>query len=446
MKNVLVLGAGRVAPPLVDYLLNTRVARLTVCDADAGRAAALAAGRDAARALALSISDAAALDAQVREHDLVVSLLPAPLHPAVAEVCIRHRRHLVTTSYVSPAMRGMDAAARAAGVVLLNEIGLDPGVDHLTALRTIDDARRRGASIMGFRSFCGGLPAPDANNNPWGYKFSWSPRGVCTAARNGAVYVEGGRRVELPNAALFAAMRLVPVDGVAGVDALEAYANRDSLSYVDAYGLAGVQSMLRGTLRYPGWCATFQAIVDLNLLDDAPAQQPAPTLRAWLAAHVGADASALEPALERRLPSPAGADVIARFRWLGLLDDAPLPTPPGPASSLDILAAQMERKLVYAPGERDMVVLKHEFDLREPDGAVTRLTSAIVDFGDPRGHSAMARTVGWPAAIASRLILENRFSEPGVHVPLRPDLYNPILDELATLGVRSVERCSAPAP
>lgn len=434
MKHVLVLGAGRVAPPLVRYLLALPDVHVTVCDARHDAPSALVGGHPRGRAVELSIQDADRLIELIREHELVVSLLPAPLHPHVAELCVRHRRHLVTTSYVGAAMRELDGPACNAGVVLLNEAGLDPGLDHMSAMRVVDDVRRRGGSVVSFRSYCGGLPAPEANDNPWGYKFSWSPRGVCTAGKNGAVFLRERARVEIPPSDLFLARERVPVTGVPGWPELEGYPNRDSLSYIDTYGLEGVETMFRGTLRYPGWCETMKAVVDLGLLDESPATvEPGLTLAGWLARASRADGAAR---LREHVARVASAAVIERFEWLGLFSDEPVPPLPQPTTTLDVLAARMEQKMAYRAGERDMVVMVHRFIARWPDGREERITSTLTQFGEPGGDSAMARTVGLPAAIAVRLILDGGFRAPGVHIPVTPSLYEPILAELGAVGVR----------
>jgi saccharopine dehydrogenase-like NADP-dependent oxidoreductase len=443
MNRVLVIGAGRVAPPLVRYLLNLPGVHTTVCDARADAAAALVVGHARARAVELSIQDVDRLLALVREHDVAVSLLPAPLHPHVAELCVRHGKHLVTTSYVGPAMRALDGPARAAGAILLNEVGLDPGIDHMSAMQVIDGVRKAGGRVASFISYCGGLPAPDANDNPWGYKFSWSPRGVLTAGKNGAVFLRGGRRVEIPPSELFLAREPVTVDGVPGWPVLEGYPNRDSLGYVSVYGLDAVETMLRGTLRYPGWCETMKAVVDLGLLDETPTVFANMSLAEWLGKATGAPSAAVVRAhVQGVLGQPASSPILKRLEWLGLFSSEPIPGLSQPATALDLLAARMERLMAYQPNERDMVVMQHQF-IAEQGGKREKIVSTLVQFGEPGGDSAMARTVGLPAAIATRLILERRLTTPGVQVPVAAPVYEPILTELGSAGVRFVERRTA---
>ncbi|MEW6249365.1 MAG: saccharopine dehydrogenase C-terminal domain-containing protein [Planctomycetota bacterium] len=445
MKKVLVLGAGLVARPLVRYLLDQPDFQVTVASRTKAKADALVHGHHRGRSLQLVTENAAGLAALVADHDLAISLLPAPQHPLVAELCVRQRKHMVTTSYISPKMQTFDGPARDAGVMLLNEIGVDPGIDHMSAMRIIHDVEKRGGKIVSFRSYCGGLPAPEANDNPWGYKFSWSPRGVCTAGKNAAKWLEAGKLVEIPGQDLFLQNHPVPVEGVPGHRALEGYPNRDSLSYIDVYGLQGVETMFRGTLRYPGWSACMKKVVDFGLLDETPVTYPAGmTFAQWTAGFLGSSGTglrgeALRKAVAQHLGLGPKSNVLVRWEWLGLFSDEPLPYTDAPTTALDILAARMEMKMPYRPGERDMIVLMHQFLARFP-GKDQRISSTLIDFGTPEGDTSMARTVSLPAAIASRLILTGQIRLSGVHAPVRPEIYNPVLDELATMKIRCVER------
>jgi len=438
MKKVLVLGAGLVSRPLVRYLLDQPDFKVTVASRTVSKAEALIADHPDGTAVALLADETDKLDRLVSEHDLAVSLLPAPLHPVVAEMCLRHRKHMVTTSYVSEKMRSLDAQARDAGVLLLNEIGVDPGIDHMSAMRVIHDVERRGGRVVSFKSYCGGLPAPEANDNPWGYKFSWSPRAVLTAGKNAARYREDGRQVDIPGPELFKHHH--PLE-VAGVGTLEAYPNRDSLGYIDLYGLDHVETMFRGTLRYPGWCACMEKVVGLGLLaETSVTYEPGTTFANWLAAIAGLEpAGDLRTQLADKLALPADHDVLERFAWLGLLSDDELPIVGKPTTRLDILAARMAEKMPYRPGERDMIVLLHRFVARFDDGREERLRSTLIEFGQPDGDSAMARTVSLPAAVGAKLILTGAINETGVHIPVKPDIYNPVLDELTRMGITCEE-------
>lgn len=436
MSRILVLGAGLVARPLVQYLLDQPEFHVTVASRTVEKARALIGDRPNGEALAFDIErEPERLDALVAGADLAVSMLPYIHHLQVAQACLRHRRHLVTTSYVKDEMRALDGAAREAGVLFLNEIGLDPGIDHMSAMRVIDRVHAGGGQVVSFRSYCGGLPAPEANTNPFGYKFSWSPRGVLLAGRNDARYLEDGQMVEVPNVRLFATRHPVPVEGV-GV--LEAYPNRDSLPYIQLYGIPEARTMYRGTLRYPGWCETWQKFVELGLLDLTEREDLAGmTYRQLLAQRIGRPQTTdLRRDLAVHLNLPEDSPVLDRFEWLGLLSDDPLPPQ---RTVLDVLAVRMQEKLQYAPGERDMVVLLHDFVAEYPDRR-ERIRSWLVDFGIPHGDTAMARTVGLPAAIATRLILQGVIRLTGVHIPVLPEIYRPVLAELEERGVRVEER------
>ena len=435
MSRILVLGAGLVARPLVQYLLGQPDFQVTVASRTVEKARALIGDRPNGQALAFDIErEPERLDDLVAQADLAVSMLPYIHHLQVAHACLRHRRHLVTTSYVKDEMRALDSAARQAGVLFLNEIGLDPGIDHMSAMRIIDRVHADGGRVVSFRSYCGGLPAPEANTNPFGYKFSWSPRGVLLAGRNDARYLEDGQVVEIPNRRLFATRHTVPVEGVGD---LEAYPNRDSLPYIQLYGIPETRTMYRGTLRYPGWCETWQKFVELGLLDLTEREDLAGmTYRQLLAHLIGRpETSDLRRDLAVHLNIPVDSPILDRFEWLGLFRDDPLPLE---RTILDVLAVRMQEKLQYAPGERDMVVLLHDFVAEYPDRR-ERIRSWLVDFGIPHGDTAMARTVGLPAAIATRLILQGVIRLTGVHIPVLPEIYRPVLAELEERGIRVQE-------
>ncbi|HUU81948.1 MAG TPA: saccharopine dehydrogenase C-terminal domain-containing protein [Phycisphaerae bacterium] len=439
MKKVLVLGAGLVARPLVRYLLGQPDFAVTVASRTVRKAEALVGGHPQGKTLPLLAKETEKLEGLIGEHDLAVSLLPAPQHPVVADLCVKHRKHMVTTSYLSPKMTALDKPAREAGVMILNEIGVDPGIDHMSAMRIIHDIQRRGGKVVSFKSYCGGLPAPEANDNPWGYKFSWSPRAVCTAGKNNARYLQDGKLVEVPGPELFAHHHTVEV---AGLGTLEAYPNRDSLGYMDLYGLADIETMFRGTFRYQGWCETLKKVVDLGLLEETPVTYPAGTTCAQFTAGLlkGTPTGDLRQDLAGQLGLEKSSPVLDRFEWLGLLSDEPIAVTGKETTPLDVLAACMAEKMPYRPGERDMIALCHYFLARFPSAGDERITSTLIDYGQPDGDSSMARTVSLPAAVAARLIVTGEVSMPGVHIPVDPRIYNPILDELGTMDIRCIEK------
>lgn len=428
MKKVLLLGAGLVARPLAAYLLKKGFL-VTVADQVESKAAALLDGHANGRARAWTTDDKKGLREMVGGADLAVSLLPAAYHILVAEECLSQKKPMVTASYVSPAMRALDARAKEAGVLILNEIGVDPGIDHMSAMKIIDRVRKEGGRITSFRSYCGGLPAPEANTNPWGYKFSWSPRGVLTAGKNSARYLKDGAQVDIPGPELFSDMRLL---NVPGLGELEAYPNRDSMGYIGLYGLEGAATVFRATLRNKGWCAAMGKIVNSGLLDEREKDLKGMTFMDFTAAVIAdAKPETVRRDLAARLGVAADSAPVKWLEWLGLFTDEPLPLEKG--SPLDVMTARMVQKMSYAEGERDMLVMHHEFIAEYPPGrgpASRKLTSTLLDFGIPHGDSSMARTVSLPAAIAARLILEGKISGAGVRIPVTPDIYEPVLKEL----------------
>jgi saccharopine dehydrogenase (NADP+, L-glutamate forming) len=436
MKKILVLGAGLVAGPLVKYLLDRPDFHVAVEDVEPGRAARLVSGHPRGEAMVLSIEDRAAVKAAIEKADLVISMLPYVFHPIVAADAIDSGKSVVTASYASPAMRELDGRAREKGVIVLNELGLDPGIDHMEAMRVIHKVHGEGGRVLGFMSYCGGLPAPEANTNPFGYKFSWSPRGVLLASKNSAKYLKDGKVVLIPAEQLFDSPEMISFPGLGE---FEAYPNRDSVSYREIYGIPEARNVLRGTLRYPGWCRTLKKIGDLGLLDDTSVKDwTGRTYRDFMAGLAEAPAGAdLKTAVAARLGLDADSDIIGRLEWLGLFEAERLPIQKG--SALDILAARMVERLKYAEGERDMVILQHEFVAEDRNGRREKIISTLIDFGIPGGDSSMSRTVGLTAAIGARFILEGKIQGTGVHVPVTPDIYNPILDEHARLGIRFKE-------
>ncbi len=435
MKRVLVLGAGLVSRPMVRYLLDSPDIEVTVASRTVSKAEVLVGNHPRGKALPLLVDDAKKLDQLVSQCDLAVSLLPYTYHVEVAGHCLKHRRHMVTTSYVSDAMRALDQEARKAGVIILNEVGVDPGTDHMSAMRVIHRVKEMGGRVTSFMSYCGGLPAPEANDNPFGYKFSWSPKGVVMAGRNEGRYLKDGQEVVIPGEDLFG--HHWPVD-VPAAGAFEAYPNRNSLPYIGVYGLEGIGTMYRGTLRNQGWCETLKAIADLGILDDTPRDGLAGmTVSDWVRLHVPGEAD-LRADVAVRVGLADADPVLERLEWLGFFGSEPVGIDTG--SDLDVLAKLMLDKMPYRTGERDMIVLYHEFKAEYPDKPQEAISSTMIAFGEPDGDSAMARTVSLPAAVSVRKILEGRISMTGVHIPVAPDIYEPVLAELETLGIEFKEK------
>ncbi len=431
-KQVLVLGAGLVTRPLVEYLLKEPDFELTVATRTVGKAEKMIDGHPRGRALTLNVDDENALAKLIDGCDLVISVVPYHHHAKVASLAIARGKPVVTTSYVSPEMRALNGAARKAGVLVLNEIGLDPGIDHMSAMRIIHDVERRGGKVTGFVSNCGGLPAPEADTNPWGYKFSWSPHGVVMAGRNPARYLWDGEPRDVPGPQLFADVKHVEVEGLGN---FEVYPNRDSMGYRELYGLSDTRTLFRGTFRNLGHCDTWKALVDCGWLDLELREVAGYSYGRFFCQLLGCERN--EPTRDRvanYLSLAPEADLLERMEWLGLFGDEPIP---GPArqSPLDVLADRLLLELPYEEGERDMILLQHRFKVEYREGGRGEIVSTLVDFGVPNGDSSMSRTVSLPAAIAARLILRGEIADAGVHIPVKPSIYGPVLDELEGLGI-----------
>ncbi len=434
MKKVLVLGAGLVTRPLVDYLLkhniHVRVASRTVTKAEN-----LINGHPNGEAIEWTVEKQDELKKMIADADLVVSLLPANYHAEIARLCIKLDTNMATTSYVSPEMKAFDKPAKEKGIVILNECGVDPGIDHMSAMRIIHDVQNKGGKITSFMSYCGGLPAPEANTNPYGYKFSWSPKGVLLAGKNNAKYRKNNEDVKIEGKDLFANHWEVDVPSFGK---LEGYPNRNSLEYIKVYGLEGIATMFRGTLRNPGWCKTMKAIVDLGYVEMDEQD--------WIGknyADMGWEIIGQSPngdirqAMAHKLGIQHESMILENFEWLGLFSSEDIPIEKGGA--IDVLTATMLEKMSYEKGERDMLVLYHNFIAEYENGNKEEITSTMIDYGIPYRDSSMSRTVSLPVAIGVRMILEGKFSKPGVWIPVIPELYNPILDELETLDIECIE-------
>jgi len=435
VKKVLVLGAGLVAGPLVRYLLDQEGFQVKVASRTLKKAERLIGEAKNGIAQQLDVSEQETLEQLIGEADLSISLLPFVYHPLVAKLCIKHAKHMVTASYVKDEMRALDADAKKAGVILLNEIGVDPGIDHMSAMQVIDQIKASGGELVSFSSYCGGLPAPEANDNPFGYKFSWSPRGVVLAGKNPACYLKDGKVVDIPGEELFTNHWSVTIEGLG---TLEGYPNRDAIPYIKTYGISGVKGMFRGTLRYPGWCETMNKIAELGFLDEAERDGLVGlTFRGLTAVLIGSSGEDLKTDLAAFLNLDVDSPIIFNLEWLGLLSDDPLPQ--GAKSPLDVLATRMLDKMHYAPFERDMLVMQHEFISCYSD-RTQKTTSTLIDYGIPYGDSSMSRLVGLPAAIAAKLILLGKIDLVGVQVPVVPQIYDPVLAELAQMGVEFTEK------
>jgi len=428
MVNVLVLGAGLVSRPLVRYLLDQDF-EVVVASRTKSRADKLIEGHPLGVTESLDVEkpdQISKLEYLVSSADLVVSLLPYVHHVMVAKLCIKHQKDMVTTSYVSDAMRALDDQAKEAGILILNESGLDPGIDHMSAMRIIHKVEEEEGKVISFKSTTGALPAPESNNNPFGYKFSWSPKGVLLASRNAARWLEDGKEVSIPGEQLF---ENYYIQDVTGVGSFENYPNRNSLPYKDIYGLSDAKTVYRGTFRNVGWCETLRAIAALRWLNDEPLSEfSGKTYGELTRKLINADPSnSLIEEAAKFLQLPSYSAIIKRLLWLGLFGEEPLPDEKN--NPLDYLNALTLKKMSMEKDDRDMVIMLHEFIAEYPDKK-EYITSTLVDYGISGGDTSVARTVSIPAAIAVKLILQGKIDFTGVHIPTIPEIYNPILDEL----------------
>lgn len=429
MKKVLVFGAGMIAGPLVDYLLNHQFA-VTVTDIDVSKAQRLIKGHPGATARSFDVNrDEEIGRTLIGDADIVVSLLPAQKHPIIGRLCVAGGKHLVTTSYVSAAMKVLHEQAQSRGLLLLNEMGLDPGLDHMSAMQILEEHAKAGAQCESFISWCGGLPSPQANDNLFGYKFSWAPRGVLSAAVNPARYRKDGVLVEVPAEKLFSNPALI---SIAGCGTFEGYPNRDSTAYIATYGLSDhITTMFRGTLRNLNHCDLFDSLIRLGLLKQEPLYQVENwTFRSFMEMIFG---KPCERALADLLPPNNRDRVLEALRSIGMFNEELIGLQQ--ASALDVLAQAMMNNLRYKDGEQDMVIMRHEMIFKYPDMHRLATTSTLVQYGKPGGASAMAQTVGLPAAIGVRLILNGNIKTTGVAIPTTAQIYNPILTELQSYGI-----------
>ncbi len=435
MKKILLLGAGLVSKPGTHYLLQQPDIELTVASRTVFKAEELVKGYKNGKARQVNVENESELAALVKENDIIISLLPWIHHLKVARLCIEFNRHMVTTSYVSEGMRNLSREAEERGLTFLNEIGVDPGIDHMSAQKIIDEIHAEGGQILHFFSYCGGLPAPEDNDNPFGYKFSWSPKGVVLASKNSAQYLENGEIVKIDSKDLFVYHQ---IENIEGLGKFEVYANRDSLPYREIYGIKEALTVKRGTYRNIGWCHTLKKIVDLGLVDDTEQSGIGgiPFIQMMAKLLNTTPELAKEKAAEKlglHITSP----IMQRLEWLGLFSNE---TTANYNNYLDILSEQLQKKLYFKPGQKDLVVLKHKFVILNKDLSKDIITSTLIDFGIPNGDSSMARTVSLPMAIGTLMIAHGQISKKGVIIPVFPEIYQPVLKELEKFGIRMNEK------
>lgn len=434
MKRVLILGAGLVAKPIVEYLLQNSF-RIIIASPTKGRADEMINGNPLGASVDWSTDDPETLELLIGNNDIVVSLLPYRYHADVARFCLKHRRPLVTTSYIQKEMEALDDDAKRAGVLFLNEAGLDPGIDHMSAMKLIDYIHGRGGKVEEFYSICGALPAPESADNPLRYKFSWSPKGVLTASLNGAQYLKNGNKVTVEPAALFRNTfdyQLKPVG------ALEVYPNRDSISYAEIYCIPEAKTMYRGTFRYKGWCETINAMKSLNMFDDSIMDFKGMTYAGFLAGRAGTNLDDLKETILRK----AGNTAALSLDYLGFFNDEKLPY--NETTPFEITSDRMISRMMMTDNDRDMVILHHVILAAWSGGKKEVIRSSMLDYGSPVTNTAISKTVALPAAVAVKLILSGKITLTGVRRPVFPEIYNPVTEELKTLGITMKEEYGLP--
>ncbi len=438
MKKILILGAGLVVKPMVEYLLE-RSFRVTIATTTKEKADRMINGNPDGTSVRWSTEETDTLEKLVNENDVIVSFLPYKYHVPVAKKCLKYKKPLVTTSYVSAEMQALDKDARETGILLLNEIGLDPGIDHMTAMKIIDHIHNSGGRVKEFYSLCGALPAPQSADNPLRYKFSWSPKGVIQASRNGAKYLKKGRVVEIKPIDLF---RNRFTYNFPQLGPLEVYPNRDSAGYTDIYGIPEALTMYRGTFRYKGWCETLDAMKHLNMLDDTRADFTGMDYAGFLATVSGVEKSDIKKGIALKLGLNENSDALRSLEWLGFFSNEKLDC--SVTSPFEITSEIMIRKMSLGPDDQDAVMMQHVFLAEYPDGRREVIKSSLIDYGSPSDNTAIARTVALPASIAVKMILDGKLDLSGVHRPVVPQIYIPVIGELKKLNISMNEEFGLP--
>lgn len=428
-KKILVLGAGKSSSYLIKYLSEQAIENdwlITIADTDI-KAAQKKIGRSKfTQAAWLDASNLNALTKLVGLNHLVISLLPPHMHLEVAKICLLNKKHLITASYLTDEMKALHKSAERAGIVFLNECGLDPGIDHLSAKKIIDEVHAQKGSIVSFKSYCGGLIAAEYDTNPWHYKFTWNPRNVVLAGQQTAKYLENGKLQFIPPQRIFTQTEKIKINGVI----YDGYANRDSLSYLTTYNLQHVTTMLRGTLRNAGFCEAWDVLVKIGFTDNSYKLNTSKLSYAeLLEALMPANNKSIKKRLEQFTTSP---EIISQLNWLGLFDTTKITL--REASPADILQQILEKKWKLEKGDLDMIVMQHliQYKLK---GKMHLTTSTLQLEGETDTLTAMSKTVGLPLGIAAKLILEKQVNLKGVIIPTLPVLYQPMLEELAKFDI-----------
>jgi len=436
MPQVLILGAGKSSGSLIQYLQRWGGCDIVLADVSSDQ---LAAYTGSLKTVLLKPDDHQMRYKLIRESYLVISMLPAVMHPAVANDCLEAGVHLATASYVSDAMRELEPKIKEKGLWFMNECGLDPGLDHMSAMQMFKNIRNEGGQIVSFHSYCGGLVAPESMDNPWGYKFSWNPRNVILAGQGTARYQENGELKFIPYPRLFKEAGTIRFDDQSMWDA---YPNRDSLAYKEIYGLEDAETIVRGTLRYKGYCEAWNIFVQMGITDDSytfPLREGS-TYREFASAFLPGTGLDFSARIQNLSNGGFSKEAIDKVLWTGLFDERPIGLER--ATPAMILQALLEEKWRLQEHDKDLVLMQHQIGFYQ--GAKRMLlTSSLQVKGQDSKHTAMAQTVGMPLAITCRLFLEGKFSTRGVLIPINPEVYEPVLAELESQGIRFTETLQA---
>lgn len=440
MKKIFVIGAGRSAPTLIKYLLDQSAEndwKITVGDVSEELAKKRVGRHENGKAIAFDVLDEKQRKQEIISADVVVSMLPPSMHIDVAKDCISLKKHMTTASYVSKEMKELDPDAKKAGIVLLNEIGVDPGLDHLSSMEIIDTIKAKGGKLHSFESFTGGLIAPESDNNPWNYKFTWNPRNVVLAGQGVVKFIQEGKYKYIPYHKVFSRIEklTIPEYGT-----FEGYANRDSLKYREIYGLEAIPTLYRGTLRRPGFCKAWDLFVQLGATDDTYLMEGTETMthkdfiNSFVLYHPG-DSVKLKVAYHMQVSIES--DEIEKLDWLGIFDDTPVGIKKG--TPAQILQNILEKKWTLNKDDKDMIAMIHRVFYHH-EGKLKKLTSHLAVKGDDSTYTAMAKTVGLPLGIATKLVAKEIISNPGVILPISKEVYGPSLEELRKYGIAFLEK------
>ena len=427
-QTILIIGAGKSATVLIQYLQQKAVENdWYILLADGDEAIAKNKWNNAPNGTALGIDIENNLDRQnlVQKADIVVSMMPAQLHFLVAKDCLHFGKPLFTASYVDDNMRSIASEIEAKQLLFLCEMGLDPGIDHMSAMAIIDEIHQKGGKITSFKSHCGGLVAPESDDNPWHYKISWNPRNIILAGKAGAIYLENGATISKDYSTIF---EQAPVVDLPGIGHLAFYPNRNSLSYIDTYHLHGVKDFVRTTLRYPAFCIGWNAIVQLHLTDETVIDlAPNTTVKNWFESHI--QQKGLEQILEKFTQDPA---IKVQLEFIGLYEPTPIPSQFN--SNASILQWLLEGKWKLTATDKDLVVMLHEIEYSIGTRQF-KLDSSMVLTGEDAINTAMATTVGLPLAMGVCAYLKGEIKMTGLHIPIDARIYQPILKSLAEEGI-----------